>query len=267
MFRPHCTKMLVAPPRSTVPRLTVTKGSSRWHEQWNAVQLNGLHAYRGRSRTGGADGKEMAAVDVLIEETSLKVSVPYLLALLNFVYEALPPAPTDQQRELQRAVEGAAAAATGGAGGSAGAPQQSAARRRLPSDNTSGYHSVVSGAAQDDAHSVSFSLVLKKPEIVFFADPREHESEVIVLKVKGPLVCFCFFLSFSFFGLQLPCVCILTNQGWCRAQLFFVAWMSCAERCLLACWHMLCHHSNQFFTQYAILEKILPWFGLTYEYV
>lgn len=124
-----------------------------------------------------------ATVDVLIEETSLKVSVPYLLALLNFVYEALPPAPTDQQRELQRAVEGAAAAATGGAGGSAGASQQSAARRRLPSDNTSGYHSVVSGAAQDDAHSVSFSLVLKKPEIVFFADPREHESEVIVLKM------------------------------------------------------------------------------------
>ncbi|XP_077487985.1 intermembrane lipid transfer protein VPS13A-like isoform X2 [Amblyomma americanum] len=108
-----------------------------------------------------------ATVDVLIEETSLRVSVPYLLALLHFVYEALPPPSAD----LRGATED---------------PQGSTVpRRRLPSDNTSGYHSVVSGAAahSDDAMGVSLSLVLKRPEIVFFADPRDQESEVIVLKM------------------------------------------------------------------------------------
>lgn len=96
-----------------------------------------------------------ATVDVLVAETSLRVSVPYLLALLHFVYEALP---------LHSSQEPGAAV-----------------RRRLPSDNTSGYDSVVS--AHDATVGLTCSLVLKKPEIVFFADPRDHGSEVIVLKM------------------------------------------------------------------------------------
>ncbi|KAM7308842.1 vacuolar protein sorting-associated protein 13A isoform X3 [Ixodes scapularis] len=117
-----------------------------------------------------------AAVDVLIEETSLKVSVPYLLAVLSFVHESLLP-PTPSEHELRPIVEGAGAARQHGAGAAT-------SRKRLPSDNTSGYHSAVGAPAPEDgASGLSFSLVLKKPEIVFFADPRDRESEVIVLKM------------------------------------------------------------------------------------
>ncbi|KAM7308838.1 vacuolar protein sorting-associated protein 13A isoform X4 [Ixodes scapularis] len=117
-----------------------------------------------------------AAVDVLIEETSLKVSVPYLLAVLSFVHESLLP-PTPSEHELRPVVEGAGAARQHGAGAAT-------SRKRLPSDNTSGYHSAVGAPAPEDgASGLSFSLVLKKPEIVFFADPRDRESEVIVLKM------------------------------------------------------------------------------------
>ncbi|KAG0431956.1 hypothetical protein HPB47_021270, partial [Ixodes persulcatus] len=116
------------------------------------------------------------AVDVLIEETSLKVSVPYLLAVLSFVHESLLP-PTPSEHELRPVIEGAGAARQHGAG-------VATSRKRLPSDNTSGYHSAVGAPAPEDgASGLSFSLVLKKPEIVFFADPRDRESEVIVLKM------------------------------------------------------------------------------------
>lgn len=116
-------------------------------------------------------------MDVLIEETSLKVSVPYLLAVLSFVHESLLP-PTPSEHELRPVVEGAGAARQHGAGAAT-------SRKRLPSDNTSGYHSAVGAPAPEDGTSgLSFSLVLKKPEIVFFADPRDRESEVIVLKVS-----------------------------------------------------------------------------------
>ncbi|EEC00486.1 vacuolar protein-sorting protein, putative, partial [Ixodes scapularis] len=127
-----------------------------------------------------ADGEDVqrpsVTVDVLIEETSLKVSVPYLLAVLSFVHESLLP-PTPSEHELRPVVEGAGAARQHGV-------TAATSRKRLPSDNTSGYHSAVGAPAPEDgASGLSFSLVLKKPEIVFFADPRDRESEVIVLKM------------------------------------------------------------------------------------
>lgn len=94
---------------------------------------------------------------MLVAETSLRVSVPYLLALLHFVYEALPLHGSQKRGAT--------------------------VRRGLPSNNTSGYHSVVS--AHNATVGLSCSLVLKKPEIVFFADPRDPGSEVIVLKVHA----------------------------------------------------------------------------------
>lgn len=114
-----------------------------------------------------------ASMDILIEESSLKVSVPYLLALLNFVYEALPTAPPVDLRAVESTPQQQALSGGG-----------SLPRRRLPSDNTSGYHSVISGVPLTDPTSgFSFSLVLKKPEILFFADPRDRQSEAIMFKM------------------------------------------------------------------------------------
>ncbi|KAH7948519.1 hypothetical protein HPB52_024076 [Rhipicephalus sanguineus] len=94
-----------------------------------------------------------ATVDVLVAEMSLRVSVPYLLALAHFFCDALPPY---SNVDLQLGTPG-----------------------RLPS---SGHHYWIIGA---HCLGLSCSLVLQKPEIIFFADPRDHGSQVIALKVPA----------------------------------------------------------------------------------
>ncbi|UYV63294.1 hypothetical protein LAZ67_2003682 [Cordylochernes scorpioides] len=98
------------------------------------------------------------AVDVVVEKTRLNVSVPYILTLVRFVGDALPsPSPPPTAR-----------AAT------------ASSHRRLPSDSTSGYHST---ASEPDMRGLSISAVLKKPEVILFADPTDVASQVVVLKM------------------------------------------------------------------------------------
>ncbi|KAL1474073.1 hypothetical protein MTO96_021594 [Rhipicephalus appendiculatus] len=92
-----------------------------------------------------------ATVDVLVAEMSLRVSVPYLLGLVHFFCDALPPR---SNVDLQLGTPG-----------------------RPPSRGQ--HRSVIRARGVD----LSCSLVLQKPEIIFFADPRDHGSQVIALKM------------------------------------------------------------------------------------
>lgn len=117
--------------------------------------------------TGNGD----AAVDAHVEKTRLNVSVPYILAIFKYIYDALPSHYEKESKgnEIDPpniAIHQGKVLAIG--------------HRRLPSDSTSGYHSTVS--SQEEMRSISISLILRKPEIVLFADPLDINSQVLVLK-------------------------------------------------------------------------------------
>ncbi|XP_067142942.1 intermembrane lipid transfer protein VPS13A-like isoform X2 [Centruroides vittatus] len=117
--------------------------------------------------TGNGD----AAVDVHVEKTRLNVSVPYILAIFKYIYDALPDQygkeiKSDELDPPNIAVHQGKVLAIG--------------HRRLPSDSTSGYHSTAS--SQEDTRSLSVSIILRKPEIVLFANPLDINSQVLVLK-------------------------------------------------------------------------------------
>lgn len=115
------------------------------------------------------------------------ISVPYVLAVLKFINDALP----SHNGAVLHSVDGIPVP-TYGDPGSRGilAPSGSyhhfekKGHRRLPSDTTSGYHSTFGSASCDDSSikSVAISGSLKKPEIILFADPSEENSQVLILK-------------------------------------------------------------------------------------
>ncbi|KAG1650405.1 Vacuolar protein sorting-associated protein 13C [Nymphon striatum] len=121
-----------------------------------------------------------AAVDILIERTRLNVSISYILAISKFFYEALP--------------DGSVASTIDGSIANVDHTNEQLAgqgiklnyiegRKRHPSDITSGYHSTASASSPlEDSTGLSISAKLKKPEIILFADPTDHNSKVLVLK-------------------------------------------------------------------------------------
>uniref|UniRef100_T1J6X9 Large ribosomal subunit protein uL13 n=1 Tax=Strigamia maritima TaxID=126957 RepID=T1J6X9_STRMM len=119
-------------------------------------------------------------MDVLIEKTRLNISVPFILSLMRFVYEALP---------IEKSAEGGIVN-PGFSGELISQNRELVAaavrHRRQPSssDSTSGYQSTTSGPAED-SFALTISARLKKPEIVLFAEPTNKNSRVIVLKADA----------------------------------------------------------------------------------
>ncbi|CAL4158065.1 unnamed protein product, partial [Meganyctiphanes norvegica] len=114
-----------------------------------------------------------AAIEMTVEKIRMNMSVALALALYRYVNDAIPNSASSSGGILNPGFIGDMGANIDGI----------KIIRRPPSstESTSGYLSTVTSNT-DDQRVLSFSLQMKSPEIVLFADPEELLSRVLVVR-------------------------------------------------------------------------------------
>ncbi|XP_076036664.1 intermembrane lipid transfer protein VPS13A-like isoform X3 [Oratosquilla oratoria] len=113
------------------------------------------------------------AVEISVERTRLNVSLAFCLAMYKYINDAIPSSSCTSGGIVNPGFIGDISNTVDGV----------RHIRRAPSsaESTSGYLSTVTSNS-DDQKVLSVSLRVKRPEIVFFADPEEPVSRVLVLR-------------------------------------------------------------------------------------